>query len=138
MTSKVSQFTEKLNLKHFSFNNLSEQELGNLKPTETVWPSNGGALGEWRIKTLEPGELIDRYGFPGGKHVSPKGVAFEQRALPPDTNLTNYHVYEVVNLFQVEESIVAPWFGQPGGGIQYRLNESVKELLDYNFLREIE
>ena len=46
-------------------------------------------------------------------------------ALPYNTDLSNYHRYEVVKPFQVEESTITPAFRQPGGGTQYRSNVTI-------------
>jgi hypothetical protein len=37
------------------------------------------------------------------------------------TGTCNYHVYEVLKPFEVEEGPIAPGFGQPGYGRQYQL-----------------
>ena len=77
---------------------------------------------------LRPGQRIDRFGPPGGGYLSPARTPFQQRALPPD-NLTtpasapqsNYHVYCVLTSFDVDGGPIAPWFEQPGLGVQYKL-----------------
>jgi hypothetical protein len=77
---------------------------------------------------LRPGQRIDRFGYPGGRYLSPARTLFPQRALPPE-NLTtpasapssNYHVYCVLTAFDVDAGPIAPWFEQPGLGVQYKL-----------------
>ena len=46
----------------------------------------------------------------------------------------NYHVYKVLTDLTVLAGPIAPWFGQPGQGVQYQLNESVHDLIEKNFL----
>lgn len=60
-----------------------------------------------------------------------------QRALPYGTDTSNYHIYEVVKPFEVESSIAAPWFDQPGGGNQYRTPVQIHTLLDRGILKEV-
>jgi Tuberculosis necrotizing toxin len=59
--------------------------------------------------------------------MAPEGTPFAQLALPPDSALKPYFQY-VVNEptalppgWHIEQSQVAPWFHQPGGGTQYRI-----------------
>ena len=82
------------------------------------YPPNGGALGEWRRTTLSPGSIIDRYGSGYGRYFSPQGTSDFMRALPPGNSgvLSSYRIIKPLN---IEESIIAPAFGKPGGGLQY-------------------
>lgn len=48
------------------------------------------------------------------------------RALPPGTDSKPYTVYEVLKpIPDVQESKIAPWFGEMGMGTQYKLEKSV-------------
>lgn len=58
-----------------------------------------------------------------------------------------YHTYEVTGSplptgWKIEESVVAPWFGDAGHGIQYKIIDqfgdegTVEELLDIGYLIE--
>ena len=40
-----------------------------------------------------------------------------------------FYSYEVVKPIVVTSGSTAPWFGQPGGGIQYMLHTSVENLV---------
>ncbi|WP_167305437.1 TNT domain-containing protein [Mycolicibacterium neoaurum] len=78
------------------------------------------------IKNLD-GTILDRVGHPGGKWLAPEGADYGERALPPSSLEKDYYRYRV-NAdnplppgWTIEESRVAPWFGQPGGGLQYRI-----------------
>jgi len=55
------------------------------------------------------------------------------------TDMNNYHVYKVVKPIQVESAEIAPWFGESGGGIQYKFNSSINELINSanGILREV-
>jgi RHS repeat-associated protein len=117
------------------------EESGEARPTTTAlakrWPDNRGVLGiPWR-DVLIPGTRIDRYGREGGTFVSPEGTPFPMRALPPESLDAPYTVYEVLKPIPVDSGYIAPWFGQPGGGIQHELPRSVADLIQDGFLGRI-
>ena len=102
---------------------------------------------------LWTGTRLDRFGYPGGSFLAPVGTPFAERSLPPqnlntpeDAPQSNYHVYCVVKPFTVSTGPTAPWFGQPGLGVQYKLELtylpwagsalSVDWLLQHGFLVE--
>jgi hypothetical protein len=104
-------------------------------------------------QTMVEGARIDRFGYPGGRYLAPVDTLYLQRALPPQNLNTpggapasNYHVYCVLRSFTVEAGPIAPWFGQPGLGLQYKLDGdllpdagdriSVSWLLDNGYLVE--
>ncbi|MGW6378992.1 TNT domain-containing protein [Rhodococcus sp. NPDC055112] len=112
---------------------------------ETGWwryPEHDGVAldsdGELRILDpdirLPEGTIIDRFGDPDGAYLAPDGIPFSDRALPPDSLGTQYHQYRVTGVplpdsWRIEASVIAPGFGQPGGGVQYRLvDESGQKL----------
>jgi len=80
---------------------------------------------------------VDGYGNPSGKFTSPQGIPFENRALSPTTDMNNYHTYEVIKPVEVQSGEIAPWFDQPGGGIQYRFNDTIQNLINNGILREV-
>ena len=94
------------------------------------------------------GRIIDRVGKNTGGWLAPEGTPFGARGLPGESLGDEYHAYRVharMGLppgWSIEESEVAPWFGQPGGGIQYRLiapkgqRPSVEALERWGFLEE--
>lgn len=91
------------------------------------FPPNNGFADGFQSFDMVPGQVIDRFGSNFGRFFSPFGVPFAQRALPPSNLDTleprypfNYHVFKVLKPFTVQAGIAAPWFGQPGGGLQYR------------------
>lgn len=72
------------------------------------------------------------------KCTSPLGTPFEKRALPYEYNPNAYHQYEVLKPIEnVTSSEIAPAFDMPGGGIQYELPSSVKDLIKSGFLKEV-
>jgi RHS repeat-associated protein len=102
------------------------------------WPPDRGFLGGRKErKHLMPGEMVDRYGYEGGTFVSPRGVPYPMRALPPGTNQKPYHVYRVTKPIEVETGQIEPAFGEPGMGVQHELPTSVAKLLRYGFLEEV-
>lgn len=104
------------------------------------WAPNGGRV-PGTIKegqTLDVGTVIDRYGNQYGKYTSPVGVPYEQRALPYIENPNAYHQYEVIKpIDNVTMSEIAKAFEQQGGGIQYELPSSIKQLIKDEFIKEI-
>ncbi|MFF1512294.1 TNT domain-containing protein [Streptomyces sp. NPDC058326] len=101
---------------------------------------------------LTEGERLDRFGSEYGSFLAPAGDAYAERALPPQNLNTrdaafpcDYHLYEVTRSFVVWEGSIAPWFEQPGGGRQIKLDPAfldpgegqrlnVKWLLDNGYL----
>lgn len=98
---------------------------------------------------LEQGTVIDRFGSPYGSWMSPDGTPFPERALPPDSAAKSYYQYVVSDPtklppgFHIEQSQVAPWFHQPGGGVQYRIigpdgkDAPVNALLNSGYLKDL-
>ncbi|OAA34910.1 hemagluttinin repeat family protein [Beauveria brongniartii RCEF 3172] len=97
--------------------------------------------------TLCPGDKVDRVGHENGTFLAPLGTPYEQRSLVPanlatnpktsDGTLYNYHVYEVIKNLTVEAGPIAPWFEQPGNGIQYHLAMPVWQAVRDGFLVEL-
>ena len=102
-----------------------------------VYPENDGALSSWKPTVLQSGTIIDRYGESTGKYFSPVGTPIEQRALPPWTDFNEYHKYEVIKDLDFQTSTIAPFYDQPGGGIQYWSDKTVDTLINIGMLKEI-
>lgn len=101
---------------------------------------------------LRPGQRLDRFGSEYGSYLAPAGDAYAERALPPQNLNTrdaaapcDYRVYKVAKPFWVWQGSIAPWFEQPGGGQQIKLDAvfldpgagerlNVKWLLDHAYL----
>lgn len=69
--------------------------------------------------------------------MSPEGVPYGARSLPPGSDLKPYNVYEVLKEINVSSGKVAPWFDEIGGGTQYQLNNSIQQLLDGGYIQKV-
>lgn len=81
--------------------------------------------------------VIDRFGGPEGRFLSPDGTPYEQRGLPPYNLDEGYHRYRVERDIPVWMGEAAPAMGQPGGGIQYLSPYQVADLVLAGYLKEI-
>ena len=97
---------------------------------DTNWPPVHGALGPIRTVTLPAGTRIDRYSSDYGLFTSPEGIPFEQRAMHPSLENARYSVFVLNQDLTVQEATIAPWFGAPGMGTQYKLPAPPIELMD--------
>ena len=103
---------------------------------------------------LEVGTLVDRFGSENGTFVSAADAPYDQRSLPPSSLNTvpddkdhpypyGYHIYTVVKELAVEGGPIAPWFGQPGLGAQFKLaaieNNTVNilQLIELGYLERL-
>jgi len=97
--------------------------------------NNGGIKGSEFNVTLNEGQVITRYGSEKGSYVSPEGTTFSQRSLPPEYNTKDVQLnsYKVIKpIPNVEGAIIAPYYFQNGGGIQYRLPQTIEWYLNPN------
>ena len=102
------------------------------------YPGNNGFAGATERTFLMPGKTIDRYGGTGySRFFSPQGTADWARSLPPGTAGQPLRTFEVVKPFEVESGTVAPWFNQPGGGLQYRTPVNLDVLLKRGIIKEV-
>lgn len=101
------------------------------------YPENAGFAGATERTFLMPGQTIDRYGGSGySRFFSPQGTPDWARSLPPGTAGQPLRTFEVVKPFEVQSGTVAPWFNQPGGGLQYRTPVNLDTLLNRGIIRE--
>lgn len=119
------------NVKYIKITKWTDRE-GNI-----IWPANDGFRGEAVKMTLQPGTRIDRYGSEYGTFVCPEGVPYEMRSLAPGSETKPYNVYEVKKTVEVLSGEIAPWFDQPGGGIQYMFDKSIRELIEAGILIKV-
>lgn len=109
--------------------------------TETMalqrfYPVNNGFAGATERTFLMPGQTIDRYGGSGySRFFSPAGTPDAARALPFGTAGQPLRTFEVVKPFEVQSGTVAPWFNQPGGGMQYVTPVNLETLLKRGILK---
>ncbi len=156
VTSKSLQLTETVYNEEIAENMVAKMEQASVKSAQTVakgtassakwvdeagnikWPANNGAIeGTEKNVVLQKGYQFDRYGKNSGSYVSPVDTPFEMRSLAPGTENTPYKVFEVVKPVRGQGSVIAPWFDQPGGGIQFKLNNSIDELLNSRRITEV-
>ncbi|MEQ8174099.1 MAG: glycohydrolase toxin TNT-related protein [Syntrophomonadaceae bacterium] len=102
-----------------------------------IWPANDGFEGEALKLILQPGTRIDRYGSEYGTFVCPEGVPYEMRSLAPGSETKPYNVYAVLKPVEVLSGEIAPWFDQPGGGVQYMFDKSIRELIEAGILIKV-
>jgi hypothetical protein len=101
------------------------------------WPPfEGFHLGIRSRRTLQPGDVFDRYGEELGTFASPVGTPSPARSLPPGSPRP-YHRYEVLKPIDVWEGVITPWFYQRGYGLQYQLPRSIRDLINDGCIREI-
>lgn len=128
------------------------------------WPSNYGCCGSESEQIFHIGNYIDRFGSEQGFFFGVPGEPYIYRSLPwfgnyninsdnykmkqkfyrfyeeADTNINpehDYHLYKVIKPFKVQSCIIAPAFGFPGGGTQYRSNIPVKDLVKNGYIKEV-
>lgn len=102
-----------------------------------IYPPNNGAIGKEEKTVLPKGTVISRYGGNAGKYASPEGTAMEARALSKQTREQNdLHTFVLEKDVECSQSEVAPWFGQEGRGVQYRLQSTIESMLKRGELSE--
>lgn len=90
---------------------------------------------DYKIEAILPkGTIILRYGTEIGRYTAPDDTPYEQLALPYKQDTIEFHKYRVIaNNIKVKcvvvKGYVAPCFDQPGGGIQYLHEQTIRKLL---------
>jgi predicted ribonuclease toxin of YeeF-YezG toxin-antitoxin module len=112
---------------------------GENEPTDPNggFPLNDGFAGTPVATELKPGIKFDRYGDEDGTFAAPAGTPFSQRSLRPGDDLKPLNEYEVVKPFNAKTGKTAPWFGESGGGTQYKFDRSIRDLIDQGFIRKV-
>lgn len=101
------------------------------------FPPRDGFARAPRTVRLAPGTMLDRFGHPGGRFLAPADASYMGRSVPYDRFKMSYHRYTVVRPLRVAAGISAPWFDQPGGGVQYKTGKPVQQLIDAGVLQEV-
>lgn len=96
---------------------------------EPIWPGQNGdpnidgfLNGKYEDTKLRTGEQIDRYGGNNGTFFGDEGTTIPERAMAPNSDFSKYNKYVVAREMPVRKGKIAPWFDQPGGGIQYQID----------------
>jgi Tuberculosis necrotizing toxin len=127
---------------------LAQQAMGRADQAAAITGSHQAPCG------LDPGLIVDHFGQESGSYLYADGTPFAQRSLPPSAlNTTDlafpygYHRYEVVRPFTVRAGRTAPAFGQPGGGLQLKVDAellaerpplaTIRWLLRVGYLRRV-
>ena len=106
---------------------------------QTYYPPNNGFSGAAEKITLNVGTIIQRTGDLSGRFTAPANTPTQMLSLPYDKlgQATTY--FQVMQPTEVLNGVVAPWFNQIGGGIQYLLLDgNVEQLLADGVLKILE
>ncbi|SRR5213594_3772292 len=114
--------------------------VGESRALVPYYPPNSGFAGASGEATLVPGTIVDRYGGTGGRYLSPQGTPPWARSLQFGAETRSLNAYEVVRPIDVNAGTVAPWFNQPGGGVQFKLGTgtTVQDLINSGHLRPLQ
>ena len=115
----------------------SHQNQVNFLNGKKIYPKNDGFQGTPQTLELQPGQVVDRYGGTGLKSdfLAPEGTSIGERSLHPNTNFGIYERYVVEKPISVQAGQTAPFYGQPGMGIQYQTPQPIQTLTNEGFLR---
>lgn len=105
---------------------------------QTYYPPNDGFYGPTEQVVLDPGTIIQRTGTLYGHFAAPVGTPQKLLSLPYYQIGQPTKLIEVIEPVKVTAGKAAAWFGQIGGGTQYKFNVSIKALIDNGALRLIE
>ena len=98
---------------------------------------DGFLNGEYKESVILPGTRINRIGSnPTGRYFSPAGATFGEKALPPFMKLQPDSDYISLKEIPIREGLVAPWFDEPGMGIQYYTYLPMRELEKGGYLHK--
>ena len=91
---------------------------------------------------LPPDLPIDRIGALDGVHTYPIDTPFEFRSLPPTALRPENDVHKFLTAadVRVRARITPPWFGRPGGGIRFTLQQpetGIRDLVVLGLLQRI-
>ena len=105
-------------------------------PATNYPPNNGAVYGTEIVEEMQPGMTLDRFGNvgPSSCYMSPEGTPIPARSLMPGVDLDVYSKFTVVKPFPATKSLIAPWYGQPGYGVQYRTFEPIQKLIEGGYL----
>lgn len=108
--------------------------VGNTAAPQLNYPPNNGFNTTPRNSTLSQGSTLQRNGGTQGKFVAPVNTPLEKLSLPPDKINATVTNYTVLKPIQVQAGTAMPWFGQPDGGTQFLLPNSIANLQKNGYL----
>ncbi len=134
LNSWKNKISDELYLKHK--NVFDNPKYYDQKTGWPIWPGQNGdpnidgfLNGKYTNEMLQPGQTLDRYGKNNGTFFGDVGTPISHRAMAPDSDFSLYNQYKVTKELPVRKGEIAPWFDEPGGGIQY--------MLDPDFVKKI-
>lgn len=101
-----------------------------------IWsPNNGAVAGTEKMISLNKGTTFGRIGGDTGSFVAPPKTSPDKLSLAPGTDISNYTEYVVTKPIPgVEKATVASWFDKPGGGTQFKLPMSIRDLIREGYI----
>lgn len=92
---------------------------------------------------IPPGIPVDRIGALDGVHLFPADTPFEFRSLPPAALRPESDLRQLLTTgtVRVSAAIVQPWFGRPGGGLRFTLQEpgaGIRDLIVAGVLQRLQ
>lgn len=89
-------------------------------------------------ETLQPGDVIVRYGSERGRYATLPGTDFSELSLPYDPNTIEYHEYRVVKPISCESGKAAKNFDQKGLGQQQLFADTFSDMIRNETIVRIE
>jgi hypothetical protein len=108
-----------------------------------VWPAPGehpdgfASAVDRQPTRLEPGTVVDSFGPTFTRILYDVDTSFAARALPVDYAASGYRQWRILKETAVWSGPVAPWFGQPGGGVQHFTLMPLADLAGSGFVEEV-
>jgi len=99
------------------------------------YPPNNGFNSTPRNSTLQTGSKLQRSGGTQGVFVAPNGTPTSKLSLPLDKINAPMMRLEVLRPINVQAGTAMPWFGQPGGGTQFVLPDTIGNLVGSGYIR---
>jgi Flp pilus assembly pilin Flp len=103
------------------------------------WPEYPGFSGSPEPTTLQPGEIIDRFGSLSGEFAGTPGASASARGLPAGAELRPYTKLEVLKPLQTMSGPAAgvSEFGATGGATQYWFKGGIQQWIDRGYLEVV-
>ncbi|WBQ06485.1 TNT domain-containing protein [Kribbella sp. CA-293567] len=104
------------------------------------YPPNGGfEAGTETYGTIDPDDLLARFGDEKGTYLCRVDVPFEQLGLHPSSLSKGLHFYRALRKIPMLEGTAAAALnlGSPGGGVQMKIFKPVRDLVAEGALEEV-